>query len=194
MPHTTLHCLLAVTSPTGNQRGVGVGCVQRAAQATRRGALQLQGGRRSLWLTPAYMMLACHGPFDLCAFMLCAEAQHSWTCISEVSEAAPQYMPAAHQQQRSRMRSKAGGPFRRSSAASIPPSRAPGRSIPRWAGQTGQNKNRSFACARCSSEQGPLLRLFVFVITPPVHGKVHFRCMSTSQVVTPDLSLPPSKS
>ena len=159
MPHTTLHCLLAVTSPTGNQRGVGVGCVQRAAQATRRGALQLQGGRRSLWLPPAYVMLACHDPFDLCAFILCAEAQHSWTCISEVSEPAPQYMPAAHQQQRSRMRSKAGGPFRRSSAASIPPSRAPGRSIPRWAGQTGvprtapsralgvrHSKNRCFVC------------------------------------------------
>ena len=177
MPHTTLHCLLAVTSPTGNQRGVGVGCVQRAAQATRRGALQLQGGRRSLWLPPAYVMLACHDPFDLCAFILCAEAQHSWTCISEVSEAAPQYMPAAHQQQRSRMRSKASGRaihFRRSSAASILPSRAPGRSIPRWAGQTGQNKNRSFACARCSSEQGPLLRLFVFVYHPPCSRKGAF--------------------
>ena len=170
---------------------MGVGCVQRAAQATRQGALQLQDRRRSLWLTPAYMMLACHGPFDFCAFMLCAEEQHSWTCVSEVSEPAPQYFIC----QRHISSSAAGcdpkhqgGPSRQSSAASMPPSRAPGRSIP--PGRTTGRAPKDHFFAQRSVPALP--RITSLVSYPPIHETMHFRCMSTCEVVTPDLSLPPS--
>ena len=143
------------------------------------------------------MVLACHGSFDLCASMLCAEEQHSWTCISEVTEPAPQYTPAAHQQ--------AAQP---DAIQSIRVGHPGGHWQPAYhlAGRQGaahrvERPNGSFLRkapsrgARWVRIQEPLLVRSVLLDHPHIHGKMHFSCMSTCQIVLrsarPLRALPP---
>ena len=127
--------------------------------------------------------------------MLCAEEQHSWTCVSEVTEPAPQYTPAAHQQ--------AAQP---DAIQSIRVGHPGGHWQPAYhlAGRQGaahrvERPNGSFlrkapsrgarSVGGCGSKR-TAPRWFGCIRPPPPYSrKVHFRCMSTCQIVTPDLSL-----